>query len=158
MMIARALQTLFGLNAHVMSVNLEGITHEDSLIRPREDGHCMNWILGHIIANRNPILHTVGGDPIWTDEEALFYQRGSQPFDDGSAAHSLSKLIKDFTRSQQQLQEALESIDEERLATASTPDGSSPGEILVTLAFHESYHAGQIGLLRRILGKPGAIR
>ena len=28
---------------------------------------------------------------------------------------------------------------------------------LAFLQFHEAYHSGQLGLLRRIVGKPGAI-
>jgi len=157
-MIGRILQTLFGLNAHVMSTNLDGITHEESLIQPREDGNCINWILGHIIANRNPVLRAVGAEPVWTDEEATSYQRGSLPLSEDSLVHPLQKLINDFSRSQQQLQSSLETIDDDKLANERYPDGRSPGDILITLAFHESYHAGQIGLLRRILGKPGAIQ
>jgi uncharacterized damage-inducible protein DinB len=31
-------------------------------------------------------------------------------------------------------------------------------EALAVLQFHEAYHAGQVGLLRRLLGKPGVIK
>jgi uncharacterized damage-inducible protein DinB len=31
-------------------------------------------------------------------------------------------------------------------------------EKLAFLQFHEAYHAGQIAILRRMAGKPGAIR
>ena len=31
------------------------------------------------------------------------------------------------------------------------------GSLLAGLSFHEAYHAGQIGLLRRIVGKQGAL-
>jgi hypothetical protein len=38
------------------------------------------------------------------------------------------------------------------------PLAGSIGDALSRLNFHESYHAGQIGLLRRIAGKEGAIK
>jgi len=34
----------------------------------------------------------------------------------------------------------------------------SLGSKLAVLQFHEAYHAGQLGLLRRIAGKKGAIQ
>ena len=40
--------------------------------------------------------------------------------------------------------------------------GNDPDEtvrsLLTTVLFHQTYHAGQLGLLRRLAGKPGAIR
>jgi hypothetical protein len=32
------------------------------------------------------------------------------------------------------------------------------GSNLVTFVFHESYHVGQTGVLRRVAGKPGVIK
>lgn len=37
-------------------------------------------------------------------------------------------------------------------------ENGNVGERLAFLQFHESYHAGQVGLLRRLLGKDGVIR
>ncbi|NOT34959.1 MAG: hypothetical protein HOP12_12420 [Candidatus Eisenbacteria bacterium] len=31
-------------------------------------------------------------------------------------------------------------------------------EMLLSFHFHETYHVGQLGLLRRVVGRPGAIR
>jgi uncharacterized damage-inducible protein DinB len=35
------------------------------------------------------------------------------------------------------------------------PTGSTLGDALSFLAFHEAYHLGQLGLIGRTLGKPG---
>src|SRR5208337_2223008 len=65
--------------------------------------------------------------------------------------------------SQQQLIAALAAISEETLslpvpeALRRPPLTGTVGEALARLAFHEGYHNGQIGLLRRLAGKPGAI-
>ena len=54
------------------------------------------------------------------------------------------------------------------LAAVSEPELSAPapdksaadtvGETLFVLQFHEAYHAGQTGLLRRMAGHDGAIK
>jgi uncharacterized damage-inducible protein DinB len=43
-------------------------------------------------------------------------------------------------------------------APSSTNPRSTLEQQLGFLAFHESYHVGQVGVLRRLIGKPGAIR
>ena len=35
--------------------------------------------------------------------------------------------------------------------------GFAPGTRVAFLNFHEAYHAGQLGVLRRLAGKPGAL-
>ena len=35
--------------------------------------------------------------------------------------------------------------------------GDTVGSALSALAWHEGYHSGQIGYLRRVLGKPGVL-
>jgi uncharacterized damage-inducible protein DinB len=48
---------------------------------------------------------------------------------------------------------------EERVAQSPTGNpNESLGSLLATVMFHQAYHAGQLGILRRIVGKPGAIR
>ena len=37
-------------------------------------------------------------------------------------------------------------------------EGMTAGEMVAALVFHEAYHAGQTGVLRRLIGKPGAVR
>ncbi len=51
---------------------------------------------------------------------------------------------------------ALGRLTSERLAEPAN-EKSTVGEQLGFLAFHEGYHAGQVAILRRLLGKEGAI-
>lgn len=66
-----------------------------------------------------------------------------------SEAEKFNELISMFERTQEILINRLESVD-----------FSQSSEILKKLffyCFHETYHCGQFGILRRILGKKGAI-
>jgi hypothetical protein len=147
----------------VLSKNTEGITHEQSLFSPQPGGNCMNWVLGHILAQRTTILKLAGRDPIWNQEDAAVYARGSGPLAaQPAAARPFASLVRDLARTQEALKSGLAEISEEALARPGlpgVPGGIQPvGIQLAVFNFHESYHAGQTGILRRLLGLPGAIQ
>jgi hypothetical protein len=151
-MTRESLQVLFGGNFHVIQVNTNGITHEESLIQPRPAGNCINWVLGHIVTHRNVILKLVGKPPVWSEDEAAVYARGSKPMTETAKARPVTKILEDYARSQEILMSALDAIGDDEMKREEV------GEKLTWLSFHETYHAGQIGLLRRIVGKEGMIR
>jgi hypothetical protein len=147
---------LFGFNYYVLKKNLEGVTHEESLRQPESDGNCLNWVLGHIVTTRDAALKMLHQEPIWSQEQADPYRRGSSPIRDGSRAESLEKIVADLERSQDRLIAGLEKVSEPEL---NAPAGDETVEKqLFTLQFHEAYHAGQTGLLRRMVGHEGAIK
>ncbi len=150
------LAVLFSLNHHVIQVNTDGLTHEESLLQPRPAGNCINWVLGHILANRNSAMKLVEAPPIWDEARAARYVRGSRPLVDPNEAVPLAKILADLNRSQEALLGALVLTPDERFAEAS--DGRTLAEKVAMYHFHEAYHAGQLGLLRRLTGKEGAIR
>jgi uncharacterized damage-inducible protein DinB len=150
------LRSLFQINYHAIEVNLAGLTHEDSLRAPEPGGNCINWVLGHILSNRNRILALAGKEPRWSGEKEARFRRGSAPVHGPEDAEPLDAMRADLSHSQAELMAALEAMDDARL---DAPAGDrTVGQSLAMLQFHEAYHAGQIGLLRRIAGKEGAIR
>ena len=151
-----ALKMLFGYNYAVLKKNLEGLTHEESLLQPEGGGNCLNWVLGHIVATRNQALELLHQEPIWRVEETDVYRRGSLPIRDGSQAQPLDKISADLERSQDRLVVGLTKVTAQEM---NAPVGDqSVGEKLFVLQFHEAYHAGQTGLLRRMAGHEGAIK
>jgi uncharacterized damage-inducible protein DinB len=161
-MSAEMLGLLFHYNHYVLKIDTEGLSHEETLRQPAPGGNCLNWVLGHVLANRNTVLRALGEEPIWSAETAEPYERGSAPLTDGSKAVLLERMLADLDASQERIQGALKDMSPERLAQA-PPAGTTKDEddtvetLLTVLAFHEAYHAGQTGLLRRLVGKPGAI-
>jgi uncharacterized damage-inducible protein DinB len=155
-MSAESLATLYGLNHQVLKINLDGITHKDSLVQPKPFGNCINWIMGHIVWERGAILKLAGEKPLWDEAEVALYKRGSRPLTDGEKALRLERIVADLDRSQELLIPALARMTPDQLA-----QGDANGTVedkLAFLQFHESYHAGQIGLLRRLVGKEGKIQ
>jgi uncharacterized damage-inducible protein DinB len=140
--------------------NLDGVTHEESIVRPASGANDANWVVGHMIAVRNRILPAVGESPVWDEARIAPYVTtstaditGRLPFDELRAA-----LIASHDR----LTAGIARLDDAALAhKAPFSPGNNPEEtvqsLLTGIVVHESYHAGQIGMLRREMGKDGAI-
>src|SRR5689334_14627220 len=60
-----------------LSLNIENITNEESVIFPETGGNCMNWMLGHIFDYRNRMLAILNQEPIWSKETIVCYKRGT---------------------------------------------------------------------------------
>jgi hypothetical protein len=147
---------------YVLKTNTEGMDHADSLVQPQPAGNCANWVLGHILVSRNMILRLLGAEPLLGDDESQPYRRGSAPLGDGAAdAVSFEKLLGMLDASQETIMERLPTLDDEALAREVTGPFGKPeqlGNVIGALHFHEAYHAGQIGVIRRLLGREGAIK
>ncbi len=131
---------------------IDGLTHEDSLIQPPFPANCLNWILGHIIRGRNTALILLDVEPIFTEELVNRFKTGSPPVTGPDDAVPFDKLVKNLNISQERLTAALETITPEALAEQKTTDrGEKPvGQHLSGLAWHETFHTGQLDLLRSL--------
>lgn len=150
-----ALTMNFRNNHWVLTQHAAGITHEESLARSGSGGNTFNWVLGHIVASRNDILALLGEPPVWSEADAAPYVRGSHELA-SAAARRLEAILADLDRSQERLMARLERVTGEELAA--TRGESTMGKQLAFFQFHETYHVGQTGLLRRLAGKEGVIR
>ena len=148
---------LFGVNHYATKANLEGISQAESLRQPDGGGHCMNWIFGHIVASRNGIFKLLNESPIWADEQVGPYKRGTPETQQANGMIELQNIHDDFDESQKRLVAALERLTLEDYQKK-IGDKDTLGQKLSFLHFHEAYHIGQLGLLRRIVGKPCAIK
>jgi uncharacterized damage-inducible protein DinB len=155
------LKTQHGITSYVIQKNIEGLDHADSLVQPQPAGNCANWVLGHIVSARNSALGLVGKEPLAPPETFAAY--GNSPIIEGAKASPWNELVEMLRRSQVRLEEGLESVSEETMSRPApfSPTGNpdeTVGSLLAAIAFHEAYHAGQLGLLRRLVGREGAVK
>ena len=157
---ARELAQLYAYNDFVINANTEGVSDDESLLQPSPAANCMNWILGHIVRHRNLILKYAGGEPVVPEARITRYDKGSAPMTDAGDAIAFSELLASYRQSHERLTARLAILSPERLAEtagdAKEPD-KTVAQMLAGLMFHEAYHAGQLGILRRLIGKQGAL-
>jgi uncharacterized damage-inducible protein DinB len=156
---AQDIARLFELDAHVAAKNTAGMDHAQSLIRAGE-GSSANWVLGHVVATRNSMFQLVGLDPFWSQERTRQYDRGSAVPDQDAAP--FEEILQAHRSSQEQLRSFLREVSADDLARPLPKGtdavlGSTLGEALMAFAWHEGYHLGQLGTLRRVAGMDGAV-
>lgn len=146
----------------VLRANVEGLGHDDSLVSPEPGGNCLNWVVGHLTVAYNNLLPALGGEPIWSDEQADPYKRGSEPLT-ADRAMPFEAVMEHFETAHEKVVERLVAAGDDVLsAPAPYSPGKKPDETVGSLAaitaFHQAYHVGQAGLLRRVCGRQGAIK
>ena len=160
---SKTLAVQFHFTHNVFNRNVQGISHEDSIRLPQAGGNCLNWVAGHITATRDALLGILGESPVWTAESKSKYVRGSARWTNGNDAEKLETILERFEESQKKLVDRIHRLDASALS-APVPQEKNAfgvdnlGELIATFAFHESYHVGQTGILRRFLGMEGAIK
>ena len=151
----------YRLNLRIVHQQTAGLSHFDSLLQLPFRGNCLNWVLGHIIQSRSELLEILGKPALWNQAEAEIYQTGSEPITPYNADTALSfeKLLEYLTHSQTQMEKALRECSPDDLGQIIEQEGDSStlGEMINGYNWHETYHIGQIELLRQLAGKGDAV-
>ena len=149
-------RTSFGNNVRLLELNSAGLTNELAAQRAANGVASAAWIEVHLVASRRRILKLVGGvapeDPVWEKH----YARGGP----GASAHlEWEKLVEAFRSADQALKAAfLQWADWDRPTLNPALGVEQPLEqVLAFLYMPECYHLGQIGVIRKLHGLPGAI-
>jgi hypothetical protein len=149
---------LFERTHWVIVKQTEGLTHADSLMQLPFRSNCLNWVLGHIMVYRDKVLELLGEASILSESEARLYKRESTPITDSDSSVRLEKLLKGLEQSQERLLAGL------KIVTPDTMDErvdegkeQTVRERIEFLQWHETYHVGQLEILRQLAGKNDSI-
>lgn len=148
-----------GLIYDMAAVNLDGMTHEHSLVQPHPSGNCANWILAHLVDVQNGVMQALGTEAVWESDE--LERTRLDPIRGADDAIDWSTLRDRFLGSRERCLAAVSGLSDEALAEQ-VPDPfggtTTRAGLLSILTVHQVYHMGQLGLSRRIGGLDGAIR
>lgn len=145
----------FLFNDRFLDQLTQGFTEADWHHRVGQANHAQ-WLLGHLAATRLWALRLLG---LASEKEAweTHFGQGTPPSPQGDDI--APELLREaFGKAGERLRAHLASATpaQAEATMAEFPDGSRTMNGGVHfLHFHESYHLGQIGLLRRVTGKPG---
>jgi len=140
-------------NLRVIKLQTDGLSDADALIQPPFRGNCMNWIIGHILYFRSRILQTLGDTFHWSDMVIRLYQRESDPITGAAdGILPLSLLLRDLESIQEPLIARLRQATPDELARVIGEVGTVE-DVVCRLVWHETYHLGQLELLRQLAGK-----
>jgi hypothetical protein len=120
-------------------------------------GHDTRWIVGHLAVYRCRVASWTGQPGPAVEWESSF-QRGSSP---AAVPDSMepSLLLAEFHAAHARMVLGWPTLTDAALQQAlgrKLPDGSDTiGGAICFMVWHEAYHLGQLGLLRRLVGKLG---
>lgn len=158
-MTSATLQQHFTMMYTTAEANLEDMTLEDSLARPERGGNGAHWILGHMVKVQNGVMGVLGEEPVWEDDALDRVDRG--PITGPEDALDWDGLRERFLGSRARCLAAIGALGDDELGEE-VPDPfggtTTRAGLLTTLAFHQAYHVGQLGLARRVAGLSGAIQ
>lgn len=147
------IQGMFKTNTDIVTTSIADISAEHWFTRPGDDSNHLMWIMGHLVWSRGNVLKVLGGE--WSNPYAALFARGAQVVCDSEyPSIDAMKIAWDEVSANIGAIIANPSSDALSKAPPKGPpsfDGKASGTVAF-LAFHETYHVGQIGYLRKWLG------
>jgi uncharacterized damage-inducible protein DinB len=144
---------LFNRTHWIIKQQTQGLTHADSVLQLPFRGNCMNWVLGHLMDNRNLILAALGEPPALDEALAARYGRDSEPVTQADDAVAFEQLLAALDDSQDRILAALAGATAVTLSTIHSEDRQTTrGDWIEFLHWHETYHVGQLEILRQLAG------
>jgi len=152
----QATAAAYALNDGLLARLVADFTAEDWSIQDA-CGHDARWLAGHLATYRRRALALLGATVEPLPWEAAFVRgKGAA---DLPADLDPGAVVAAFHAAQADMVGRWDGLDEAALARPTgrrLPDGSEDVRGAIRfLAWHETYHLGQLGLLRRLAGKPG---
>ena len=140
----------FDMQTRLFNNALEGITEAEADNRPASVNH-IKWLAGHLVYTRL-MLKDFAGLP--ADERFDAFDKNMDP---GKEYLSLDAIKTKWNEIAEPISNGLKALPEEAL-NGDGPFMSPIGDksvrgFLGFISHHEAYHIGQIGILRRAVGK-----
>ena len=131
-------ESMFQFQESIFSNALDGITESDALRVISPHSNHINWLVGHIVHCRYMLVNMLGVQQTNPFEDLYWKASEAQSFS------TLSDISKEFFRISDLLKDAL-------LNPLGDNSKATP-EMISFFIYHEAYHLGQIGYLRKALG------
>ena len=147
------LALIFKLNNNLIARSLEGLSDEDVWRQPSGSGNPIGWILGHLTETRAGMLSEMGRpfDCGWSRA----FQRGSA-LQDRTGYPARAAIETAWKSTHAAMRDAFANVSPEQLAAPITrppvPGVETLLDLIAFCGFHESYHVGQMGFIRKQLG------
>ncbi len=150
---AAPVAALYTLNVKLLEQALNDIKDEHIHTRPNEHTNSIHWIYGHITSSRYNIAKILRINAEHNFEKLFIRAADLTASEDYPA---LPEVIDSFNNITEKIKDRFENITEEEFRAKS--EYAFPGQektvqgSLTFLNFHETFHIGQIALIRKFLG------
>lgn len=144
---------MFKTNTSLVKKATEDIRPEDWFLKPGDGSNHLLWVTGHLIGSRGGVLKALGSD--WSTPWGSLFARGATaaPPEQYPSVEEIRNAWGDVSA---RLSAAIADAPTQVLAKPA-PEGKRSldgkiGGVVAFLAYHETYHVGQVCYLRKWLG------
>lgn len=151
----KSVADIYAFDTLSIRLSLGDLSDDDAGRRWRDgEGSSIHFLLGHLLSSRVGLLKRFGETEENPYAELFGGNAGAR---DAAAYPTLAELASGWDNVAGRLESTLESLTEDQITAAAEgfpiPDQTARGALMF-LAWHESYHVGQIGLMRTEMGYP----
>ncbi len=142
---------MFKTNTGLVTKAIADVPADQWTKKPGQGSNHMLWVVGHVVWARGNVARTLGST--WSLSWAKLFARGAEA-GDASNYPQVDEVRKAWTDVSTELATIFPKASEELLDQPYDKpmfDGKVGG-FIAFLAFHETYHVGQLGYLRKWLG------
>ena len=146
-------------NTRILEKMVKDLTPQEWLRHPESCPNNVAWVVGHVVWTRKQLLKRLGAE--WPQPWPDSFGRGRRPESDEEYP-TAEALLAAWIEIGAWTDAALENVPEQTLAEPvskpgpPTADGKISGAVNF-MAWHETYHLGQISYLRSWLGHTGVM-
>ena len=144
---------MFKFNTDIVTKAITDISPDSWFRNPSDDSNHLMWVVGHLVVHRGHILKMMGVD--WDNRWVNLFARGTERISD-SDYPTPEEMTSAWQSVSDELRAALKNASEDAMAQPA-PQGvpsfdTKLGGTVAFLAFHDTYHTGQVSYLRKWLG------
>lgn len=148
----------FQLSRAFLEQSVADLQESEMVAQPAGVLNHATWTLGHVTFSCQGLAVELGVEPWLPDDWEATFGYGSTPSPNVADYPTRPEMLALLADSSDRLQQALRAADDS-LLNKSLPDDSLPtmGHLLLqVIVGHTAYHAGQLAVWRRAIGKPSA--
>lgn len=153
--LVRPIVGLYGLSNTMLATSIKDLSDQDAKTRARGGtGPSIAWTIGHLSHYKIVVLGLLGQ----ARESPFASKFENTPASDGADYPSLAEMVATFAQLNTDLCTALASAAarlEARMPGAGPHDEKKVLDTVLFFAWHEAYHIGSIGAMRKELGRKG---
>jgi DinB superfamily len=147
------IEGMFKTNTDIVKKALDVVPPERWFLKPGNDSNHLMWVAGHLVVHRAAVLKYLDAD--WEAPWSSLFNRGAKLTAD-DAYPSVNEIRSAWDVVSAKLFASLTDPDPEGLSQPASEgppsfDGKVSGHVAF-LAFHETYHVGQLSYLKKWFG------
>lgn len=150
------LKNLLKSNQEAVKKLLDDVTEEESMNRFNQPINHIRWQTGHILFYADMVAILLGNKSEISEKWSKLFRGGDELNDNASVYPAMTEIRNKLYATYDRMNKALNDIEpdvldeEKELYPGWT---GNPMEGILMLCTHEFYHAGQITMLRKMLGR-----